>query len=93
MIEQTGTSASSTALRSRKNLGGCSSCDTDRVLDLIAGQTELVCDRVDWLACPEQVDHVVDAGTAVGESRAPEAVVGVDGHVRGAVLGRRISCA
>jgi hypothetical protein len=65
---------------------GCSGCDTDRVLDLIAGQAELIGDRVDRLACPEKVDHVVDRGAAAGESRAPEAVVGIDGHVRDAVL-------
>jgi hypothetical protein len=73
-------------LRSRKYLGGCSGCDTDRVLDLIAAQAELLGDRVDWLACPEQVDYVVDGGTAIGEPRTPEAVVGIDGHVRDLVL-------
>jgi hypothetical protein len=83
-------SASGTALRprlrSRKYLGGCSGCDTDRVLDLIAGQAELLGDRVDWLACPEQVDHVIDRRTAMGESRTSEAVVRIDGHVRDLVL-------
>jgi len=77
----------SRALRPRKSLGGCSGCDTDRVLDLIAGQAELAGDRVDRLACPEQVDHVVNGSPATGESRTPEAVVGIDGHVCGAVLG------
>jgi hypothetical protein len=67
---------------------GCSGCDTDRVLDLIAGQAELPGDRVDRLACPEQVDHVVNGGAAAGESRTSEAVVGVDGHVREGVLGQ-----
>jgi hypothetical protein len=46
----------------------------------MAGQAEFLSDRVDRLACPEQVDHVVDGSSAARETRTTEAVVGIHGH-------------
>jgi hypothetical protein len=66
--------------RSRKNLSGCSGCDTDRVLDLVAGQAEFLGNRIDGLSRAEQVDHVVNRRAAVDEPWPPELVVRVNGH-------------
>ena len=68
-------------LRSRKNLGGCSSCDMNRVLDLIAGQAEFLANRIDGLSRAEQVNHVVNGRATVGEPWPSEFVVRIDGHL------------
>jgi hypothetical protein len=59
----------------RKNLGGCSGCDADRVLDLIAGQAELLGDRIDGLSCAEQIDARIRAGCGRREEPSRGVVV------------------
>lgn len=69
-------------LRSRKNLGGCSGRDTDRVLDLVAGQAEFLRDCIDRFSRAEQVNDAVYGRAAVGEPWSAELVVGIDSDLR-----------
>jgi len=47
---------------------------------------ELRSDRVDRFSGPEQVNHVVQPGTAMRKPGAPECVIGIDGHPGHAIL-------
>jgi len=48
-----------------KNLGSRPGCDTDRILNRVAGEPELAGYRVYWLTCPEKVDHVFNTNSAM----------------------------